>query len=196
MAAASPELGERTVGLVGFGDIAQAVARRLGPFGCKVCYYAPHRRPQALEEELGVTYLPLEELVASCDLLSLHCAVTPETEGMVNQALLSKMHPGSYLVNTSRGQLVDNQAVRDALLSGHLAGAGFDTLWPLSPPPPTTPWWTCPQALRDRVVYRPTSGRHHRRRLPPSLRRRMGQCPPGAGRRAAGQHRQRPVTLS
>lgn len=79
MAAGGPELGERTVGLVGFGDIAQAVARRLRPFGCSLFYYAPHRRPPEVEAGFGVSYLPLEELFANCDLLSLHCAVTPET---------------------------------------------------------------------------------------------------------------------
>ena len=72
MASGSPELGERTVGLVGFGDIAQAVARRLRPFGCSLFYYAPHRRPPEVEAGFGISYLPLEELFARCDLISLH----------------------------------------------------------------------------------------------------------------------------
>lgn len=157
MASGSPELGERTVGLVGFGDIAQAVARRLGPFGCKVCYYVPHRRPQALEEELGVTYLPLEELFASCDLISLHCTVTPETRGMVNDDLLSRVQPGTILINTARGDLIDDWAVRRALESGKLAGAGFDVLTP-EPVPADHPLVDLPQELRDRVVYAPHLG--------------------------------------
>lgn len=88
MASGGPELGERTVGLVGFGDIAQAVARRLRPFGCSLFYYAPHRRPPEVEAGFGISYLPLEALFARCDLISLHCAVTHETRGMVDAALL------------------------------------------------------------------------------------------------------------
>ena len=157
MAAAVPEFADHSVGLVGLGDIAKATARRLAPFGNRLYYYTPHRRSPQEEREWNITYLPLDELVGTCDILSLHCPVTPETEGMVNQALLSKMHPGSYLVNTSRGQLVDNQAVRDALLSGHLAGAGFDTLWP-EPTPADHPLVDLPPQVRDRVAYLPHIG--------------------------------------
>ena len=67
MASGSPELGEQTVGLVGFGDIAQATARRLKPFGCKMYYYSLHRRSPEVEADFGVEYLPLEELAAACD---------------------------------------------------------------------------------------------------------------------------------
>lgn len=154
MAAAVPEFADHSVGLVGLGDIARATARRLAPFGNRLYYYAPHRRTPEEERALRVTYLPLEELFAACDILSLHCAVTPDTEGMVDEALLAKMHPGSFLVNTSRGQLVDNMAVRAALLSGHLAGAGFDTLWP-EPTPADHPLVDLPLEVRERVVYLP-----------------------------------------
>ncbi len=154
MAAAVPEFADHSVGLVGLGDIARATARRLAPFGNRLYYYAPHRRKAEEERALNVTYLPLEELAATCGILSLHCAVTPETEGMVDGALLAKMRPGSFLVNTSRGQLVDNMAVRAALLSGHLAGAGFDTLWP-EPTPADHPLVDLPLEVRDRVVYLP-----------------------------------------
>ena len=130
MAAGGPELGERTVGLVGFGDIAQAVARRLRPFGCSLFYYAPHRRSPEVEAYFGISYLPLEELFARCDLISLHCAVTTETQGMVNAALLEQVRPGTILINTARGDLLDNQAVRQALIEGRLGGAGFDVLSP------------------------------------------------------------------
>ena len=157
MTSDAPELGLSSVGFVGFGDIAQATARRLAPFGCRLYYYSLHRRPPEVEADFGVTYLPLEELVGICDILSLHCAVTPETTGMVNEALLAKMKPGSYLINTSRGQLVDNEAVRAALISGHLAGAGFDTLYP-EPTPGDHPLVALPQEVRDRVAYAPHLG--------------------------------------
>ena len=157
MASAVPEFADFSVGLVGLGDIAQATARRLAPFGNRLYYCAPHRRPPEVERALGVTYLPLGELAGACDILSLHCAVTPETEGMVNAALLARMRPGSLLVNTSRGQLVDNEAVRASLLSGHLAGAGFDTLWP-EPTPADHPLVDLPLEVRDRVVCLPHIG--------------------------------------
>lgn len=152
-----PEFADHAIGLVGMGDIAKATVRRLVPFGNKLYYYAPHRRSPEEEAELGVTYLPLEELASTCDILSLHCAVTPQTEGMVNEALLARMKPGSYLINTARGQLMDNGAVREAIISGYLAGAGFDTLWP-EPTPADHPLVALPETVRDRVVYLPHLG--------------------------------------
>jgi len=157
MSSAVPEFADHSIGLVGLGDIAMATAKRLAPFGNKLYYYAPHRRSPEAEEALRVTYLPLEEMAATCDILSLHCAVTPETTGMVGEALLAKMKPGSYLINTSRGQLVDNEAVRAALISGHLAGAGFDTLYP-EPTPGDHPLVALPREVRDRVAYAPHLG--------------------------------------
>ena len=157
MASGSPELGERTVGLVGFGDIAQAVARRLRPFGCSLFYYAPHRRPPEVEAGFGISYLPLEELFARCDLISLHCAVTPETRGMVDAALLERVRPGTILINTARGDLLDNLAVRQALIEGRLGGAGFDVLSP-EPTPADHPLVDLPPEVRDRVVYAPHLG--------------------------------------
>lgn len=154
MRSAVPEFADHSVGLVGLGDIGKATLRRLAPFGNKVYYHSLHRRSPEEEQALGVTCLPLEELAETCDILSLHCAVTPETTGMVDDALLSRMKPGSYLVNTSRGQLVDNEAVRAALLSGRLGGAAFDTLWP-EPTPAHHPLVALPPEVRDRVVYLP-----------------------------------------
>jgi len=157
MRSAVPEFADHSIGLVGLGDIARATIKRLKPFGNSLYYYTLHRRSPAEEAGLGLTYLPLEELAKTCDILSLHCAVTPETTGMVNRHLLSLMKPGSYLINTSRGQLIDNEAVREALISGHLAGAGFDTLWP-EPTPASHPLVALPQEVRDRVAYLPHLG--------------------------------------
>ena len=151
------EFASLSVGLVGLGAIGAETAKRLIPFGNKVFYYAPHRRPAEREAELNVSFLPLNELAASCDIVSLHCAVTSETQGMVNADFLSKMKRGSYLVNTSRGQLIDNMAVREALLSGRLAGAAFDTLYP-EPTPADHPLVALPEDALDRVVYLPHLG--------------------------------------
>ena len=157
MASDAPELGLCTVGLVGFGDIAQATARRLAPFGCPLYYCAPHRRSQEVERDFGVTYLPLEELAARCDILSLHCAVTPATCGMVNDDLFSRMKPTAILVNTARGDLLDNQAVRRALIEGRLGGIAADTLAP-EPTPADHPLVDLPPEVRDRAVYSPHLG--------------------------------------
>ena len=157
MVSSAPELGERTVGIIGLGDIGQAVARLLRPFGCKVCYYTAHRRPPQAEEELGVTYLPLEELAAQCDILSLHCAVTSQTTHMVNAGFLSRIKPGAILVNTARGQLVDNQAVRQALIDGRLGSIAIDTFDP-EPTPADHPLVNLPPQAADRAIFSPHLG--------------------------------------
>lgn len=124
------DLSDCTVGLIGFGDIAKATAARLNAFGSKCLYHSRTRKPPELEKEYAVCYLPLDELLPLCDIISLHTPVTAETENMANADFLSKMKPGSYLINTGRGELVDQEALCAALSSGHLAGAGLDTLYP------------------------------------------------------------------
>ncbi len=157
MASNSPELGEQAVGLVGFGDITQATARRLRPFGCRLYYYTLHRRSPQVEEDFGVTYLPLEELFSTCSVLSLHCAVNDQTRNMVNANLLAQVKPGAILVNTARGDLVDNLAVRQALLDGRLGGIAMDTLAP-EPTPADHPLVDLPPEVADRAVYSPHLG--------------------------------------
>lgn len=129
------ELGDCAIGIVGFGDIGKATAKMAAVFGAKVYYYEPHRLDGATEAEYGVGYLPLEELLAVSDIVSLHTPVTPETVKMADAPFLAKMKQGSYLINTARGELVDEEALLEAIGSGHLAGAGLDTLSnePVSP---------------------------------------------------------------
>lgn len=167
MASNSPELGLSTVGLVGLGDIGTATARLLAPFGCKMYYYTAHRRLPQVEEELNVEYLPLEELVSQCDIVSLHCAVTPETTHMVDKALLDKFKPGAILVNTSRGLLVDSLAVRQALIDGRLGAIAMDVFEP-EPTPADHPLVDLPLEVADRAIYIAPSGRQYRRLLPPA----------------------------
>ena len=157
MVSNAPELGEQAVGIIGLGDIGTAVARLLRPFGCKLYYYTAHRRPPETEEELGVTYLPLEELAETCGILSLHCAVNERTAHMVNQAFLSHVRPGTILVNTARGQLVDNLAVRQALMDGRLGGIAIDTFDP-EPTPADHPLVDLPDEVADRAVFSPHLG--------------------------------------
>ena len=151
------ELSACKVGLVGFGDIARATAERLAPFGCELYYYTRHRRTPEEERKYGVTYLPLEELAAACDIVSLHCAVTDETRNMVDDALLRRMKPTAYLINTARGDLVDNAALVQALTEGRIAGAGLDTLAP-EPVPDGHPLTVLPQEIQDRVALAPHLG--------------------------------------
>lgn len=157
MVSNAPELGEQTVGLIGLGDIGTATARLLRPFGCKLYYYTAHRRPPEVEEELGLTYLTLEELAATCNILSLHCAVNQQTAHMVNEAFLSHVKPGAILVNTARGQLVDNLAVRQALVDGRLGFIAMDTLDP-EPTPASHPLVDLPPEAAERAVYSPHLG--------------------------------------
>ena len=157
MVSDSPELSDCTVGLVGFGDIAKATARRLQPFGCRLCYCSLHRKSPEVEQQYGLTWLPLEELAAQCDILSLHCAVTDQTRGMVNSDLLRQCKPGMILVNTARGDLLDNLAVREALVCGRLGGIAMDTLSP-EPTPASHPLVDLPPEVRDRAIFSPHLG--------------------------------------
>lgn len=153
----APELGEQTVGLIGLGDIGTATARLLRPFGCKLHYYTAHRRPPETEEVLGLTFLPLEELASSSSILSLHCAVNKQTTNMINQNFLTHVKPGTILVNTARGQLVDNEAVRQALMCGRLGGIAMDTFDP-EPTPADHPLVDLPIDIADRAVFSPHLG--------------------------------------
>ena len=145
------ELSACKVGLVGFGDIGRATAERLAPFGCELYYYTKHRRSPEEERKYGVTYLPLAELAEKCDIVSLHCAVNNETRNLVDDAFLGRMKPTAYLINTARGDLVDNGALVRALTEGRLAGAGLDTLAP-EPVPANHPLVTLPPEIQDRRV--------------------------------------------
>jgi len=132
------------VGTVAAGRIGLAVLKRLKPFDVKLHYTDKHRLPEAVEKDLGVTYHPtVESLVRVCDIVSIHCPLHPETEHLFNDALLSKMKRGSYIVNTARGKICDRDAIVRALESGQLAGYAGDVWFP-QPPPTDHPWRTMP----------------------------------------------------
>jgi D-3-phosphoglycerate dehydrogenase len=126
------EINGSVVGLVGYGAIGSRVARVLAAMGATVLVHDPYVRPEAVE---GIAQLvSLDELLSRSRLVSLHARVTDETRGMIGQAQIEAMPPGSVLVNCARGALVDYDAVCDALDSGQLAGAGFD-VFPTEPVP-------------------------------------------------------------
>jgi phosphoglycerate dehydrogenase-like enzyme len=120
-------LRSRTLGLVGLGRIGRAVASRALAFEMRVVAYDPVSDP-AFDRQHGITRMGLDPLLAESDVVSLHLPLTAETRGMVNRDFLAKMRLGSYLINTSRGPLVDESDLKESLVSGHLAGAGLDVL--------------------------------------------------------------------
>lgn len=115
-----------TLGIVGFGRIGQAVAARAQGFSMRVLYAQRTRLPPAREAELRATFTALDDLFATSDVVCLCCPLTPETRGLVSRARLATMKQGSVLVNTSRGPVVDEDALAEALRTGHLSGAGLD----------------------------------------------------------------------
>ena len=121
-----PELFGQKVGIIGFGAIGKALAEMLKPFGCELFYYT--RSGDCGID--GAAYIPLEELYASCDIISLNVPVTPETTNMINRESLKQFKRGAILINAARGELMDHLAVVDALKSGQLGGLGADTLSP------------------------------------------------------------------
>ena len=120
----------RCVGIVGLGRIGSAVARRLHGFECDVIAFDPY-----VEERPGVSLVSLDQLFERADLVTLHAPSTPETRGLVDARRLRSMRPGAILVNTSRGELVDEGALVAALTSGGLAAAALDVF---VAEPPTT----------------------------------------------------------
>lgn len=123
------ELADCSVGLIGFGNIAQAVAKLLKAYGVShIYYYKRNKLTDDMEKALDVEYLPLPELLERSDIVSLHLPVTDETEKIADSRFFSQMKKGAYFVNTSRGELVDDAALAEALRNGQLTMAGLDTM--------------------------------------------------------------------
>jgi lactate dehydrogenase-like 2-hydroxyacid dehydrogenase len=118
----------KTLGLIGMGRIARAVAKRAHHgFGMRVLYTDPYPPPPEVAKELGAEQrATIEEVLAQSDFVSLHCPATPETRHLMNAVRLAKMKPSAYLINTARGDVVDEAALIEALTKGWLAGAGLD----------------------------------------------------------------------
>ena len=133
------ELGGRTVGLVGFGAVPQALAPILTAMGCRVLHTTRRRRPDA-------AWRDLDALLAESDVLSLHIPLDATTERLIDAAALARMKPGAVLVNTARGGLVDQAALVAALRSGHLSCAGLD-VFATEPPDPADPLFALPNVV-------------------------------------------------
>jgi formate dehydrogenase len=142
--ARSYDLEAMEVGTVAAGRIGLAVLRRLKPFDVRLHYTDRHRLPESVEKELGVTYHPdVESMVRICDVVTINAPLHPETEHLFDDALISKMKRGAYLVNTARGRICDRDAIVRALESGQLAGYAGDVWYP-QPAPRNHPWRAMP----------------------------------------------------
>ena len=141
----------RTLGIIGMGRIGQAVARRARGFGMPILYHNRQRLPETMESELGATWVELETLLQTADFVSVHTPLTAETRHLIGEKELRMMQPTAYLLNTSRGAVVDEAAVIRALREQWIAGAGLD-VFEQEP--------EVPQALKDleNVVLLPHIG--------------------------------------
>lgn len=135
------ELAGRTMGLVGFGAIAQAVAKLAHALGMTILVHTRTERPTP-----GIQFVDLDTLFAESDVVSLHCPLTPETQGLVNADRLARMKPTAFLLNTARGPLIDEPALARALNAGQIAGAALDVL-STEPPSPDNPLLTAQNCI-------------------------------------------------
>ncbi len=138
------EIYGKTVGVVGLGRIGQLVAARLAAFGTHVIAYDPYV-PPARAAQLGIELLPLDDVLARADFISVHLPKTKETAGLLGAEALAKTKPGVIIVNAARGGLIDEQALADAITRGHVRGAGLDVF--ATEPCTDSPLFDLPQAV-------------------------------------------------
>ena len=162
----SREVSEARIGIIGFGEIGRKVAQLVLSLGASVTYYDVERAPERLENELKVVFRPFDEVLVTCDVISLHLPLTDRTKGLIGAREFRLMPEGALLINTSRGEIVDQKALAEALEAGHLGGAALDTVFP-EPLPPEDPLLRLPPSARDRLLLTPhiagmTRGAMHR----------------------------------
>ncbi|MEE8442345.1 MAG: 2-hydroxyacid dehydrogenase [Dehalococcoidia bacterium] len=122
------EITGKSVGIVGLGRVGKQVAKRLRGFDCEVVYHDVVTIPPEIEKELSVKRIPFDEILQTCDYVSLHVPLTPRTHKMVGKRELEMMKPSAILINACRGPVVDEKALYEALKAGVIAGAGLDVL--------------------------------------------------------------------
>lgn len=138
------ELNNKTIGLIGYGKIGAEVAKIADAFSMNILCYVPSKKPQP--DFKNFRFVTLKELAENSDIVSLHCPLTPETTGIINEELISIMKPGAVIINTSRGPTIDEKALAEALHSGRIAGAGVDVL-STEPPKADNPLLSCPNCF-------------------------------------------------
>jgi D-3-phosphoglycerate dehydrogenase len=135
----------KTVGILGLGAIGKQLARRLSGFDCKIVAYDPFA-DTAYAKDNHIKLANMDEVIGQADFVSLHLPLLPETRGIVNETFLNKMKKGSFLINTSRGEAIDEDALLKALQDGRLKGAGLDA-FTIEPPDPKNPLLALPQVV-------------------------------------------------
>lgn len=148
------ELSECTVGLIGFGKIARKTAQFLKPFGARVLY-SNRTRYEELESEYSVSYADMDTLLGESDIVSLHLPANSHTAGIADASFFDKMKSGACFINTARGELVDNNALVEALLNGRLSMAGLDVIAP-EPVMPDNP--LLDKRIEDKILFSPHIG--------------------------------------
>jgi D-3-phosphoglycerate dehydrogenase len=149
-------LEDKTIGILGLGAIGKQLVRRLAGFDCQLLAYDPFA-DQSFASKNSIKLESLDKVIAEADFLSLHLPLLPETRGMVNADFLTRMKKGSFLINTSRGEVVDETALLQALESGHLRGAGLDA-FTVEPPDPSNPLLHLPQVVATPHLGAQTDG--------------------------------------
>lgn len=142
------------IGLVGFGNIARHVAKIALALGASVSYFAVHRQPPAVESQFPVEYKTLEELLTTSDVVSLHIPLTDQTRCLIGARELALMSPGSILINTARGEIIDQAALAEVLEKGRILGAVLDTIAP-EPPDHQHPLLTLTPEAAKRLLLTP-----------------------------------------
>ena len=155
-------LSECTLGVVGVGNIGRAVVRRARAFGMRVLGNDPVRPPASFVDETGLDVVTLSELLAEADFVSLHCDLNPTSFHLISSGALALMRPTAYLINTSRGPVVDEPALTDALREGRIAGAALD-VFEVVPLPADSPLRELPNCLL--APHNANSGHAARRRV-------------------------------
>ena len=142
------------VGILGFGAIGKELAKRLVVFGCKLYYYDPLPATAEIEQKYQIERMSFDDILKTCDIVSLHLPVTPETRGIINKEHLSMMKPSAILINTSRGEIVNNEDLVWAIKNDVIYGAGLDTIAP-EPVPKDSPILTIEKPYSYRVAISP-----------------------------------------
>jgi len=146
----------KTMGILGLGSIGKQLARRLSSFDCRILAFDPYPDREFAARH-KVELAPQDRVLAEADFLSLQLPLLPETRGLVNQEFLAMMKPGAFLVNTARGELIDEDALLQALRSGHLRGAALD-VFAQEPPDPDHPLLALPQVIATPHLGSQTDG--------------------------------------
>lgn len=145
------EIFGKTVGFVGFGAIGKETAKRLVPFGVNIVYYDAYKASPEVEKEYQVTYMELDDLCKAADIISIHVPVLPSTINMFNLERFKMMKKDALLINTARGEIVDNEALVYALENDLIYGAGLDVVYP-EPMPTDHVFLGMSKAAREKLI--------------------------------------------